>query len=70
MGYLYRPKLKEATPLPAHKGKHCTHKSLGREDVRPGCGARFSEVRMPKNSCGTLSHSSECVGLRQSARMT
>jgi len=48
MGYLYRPKLKDPTPPPERKserqGRRCKHKSHGREDTCPGCGARFSAV--------------------------
>jgi hypothetical protein len=44
MGYLYRPKLKDSTPLPPSKDKRCTHAKHGREDTCPACGARFSAV--------------------------
>ena len=44
MGYLYRPRLKDTTPLPSPKGKRCTHAKHGREHTCPGCGARFSSV--------------------------
>ena len=43
MGHLYRPKLKDTTPLPLRNGD-CTHKSHGRTDQCPRCGARFSSV--------------------------
>jgi len=44
MGYLYRPKLKDRTPLPSPRGTRCTHAKHGREATCPGCGARFSSV--------------------------
>jgi integrase len=49
MGYLYRPKLKDPTPLPPCKHPDPTHAGEkhpdhGRTDVCPGCGARFSPV--------------------------
>ena len=44
MGYLYRPRLKDPTPLPSPKGKGCTHAKHGREETCPACGARFSAV--------------------------
>ena len=44
MGYLYRPKLKDPTPLRPPKGKRCTHAKHGREDTCPGCGARFGKT--------------------------
>jgi hypothetical protein len=44
MDYLRRPKLKDAPPLPLRKGKRCTHKGHGQEDVWPDCGARFSKT--------------------------
>jgi integrase len=44
MGYIYRPRLKDATPPPERKSGRCTHERHGHEDVCPKCGARFSRT--------------------------
>ena len=44
MRSLCRPRLKDPTPPPVENGVRCTRERHGREDLCPGCGARFSAV--------------------------
>ena len=44
MGYLYRPKLKEASTPRTAIAERCKDPRHGHEDTCPRCGARFGKV--------------------------